>query len=293
MRIMTPRFIAMGKPANNHIFIYRHALLVRIAHWIVVLCFVLLLMSGLQIFNAHPALYWGAKSDFDHPILALGAANNSNEENPRGAAILFGRSFDTTGFLGVSKGSDGTMVERGFPTWLTIPSDQDLAVGRRWHLFFAWWLVGTGLFYLVYSVASRHAQRNLLPRFSELSHIGESIFDHLRLRFPKGDAARDYNVLQKLAYSLVVFVVFPILILAGLAMSPGIDAGVPQLLWIFGGRQSARTVHFICAWSLVLFVLVHVAMVLITGVWNNLRSMITGRYAITKEDDPHEASSSS
>jgi thiosulfate reductase cytochrome b subunit len=262
--------------------IYRHPLPVRLVHWVVVLCFALLLMSGLQIFNAHPALYWGAKSDFDRPVLALRAADSSTADNPKGVAVLFGHAFDTTGVLGVSSGADGELTERGFPSWLTIPSYQDLATGRRWHFFFAWVLVAAGLFYFAYSFFSRHVQRDLVPRPKELRHIGRSILDHMRLRFPRGEEARHYNVLQKLSYLLVLFVVFPVLVLAGLAMSPGIDAAVP-LAWIFGGRQSARTIHFICAWIMVLFVLVHVVMVLLSGVWNNLRSMITGRYAIESE----------
>lgn len=277
------------RPMSDRFLIYRHSLPVRIAHWTVVLCFGLLFMSGLQIFNAHPALYWGSSSNFEHPVLALRAADDSTDQNPKGATVLFGHPFNTTGFLGVSK-DGGSFTERGFPSWLTIPSDQDLAVGRRWHLFFAWWLVAAGAFYLIYAFVSGHARRDLVPKADELRHIGRSIVDHMRLHFPKGDAARRYNVLQKLAYVSVAFVVFPILILAGLAMSPGVDARVPELLWLFGGRQSARTIHFICAWSIVLFVIVHVTMVLITGVWNNLRSMITGRYAIATEKTADEAS---
>jgi thiosulfate reductase cytochrome b subunit len=268
---------------------YRHPLPVRLSHWIIVLCFALLLMSGLQIFNAHPSLDWGAKTDFDNPVLALRAADDSTDQNPKGVAVVFGHAFDTTGVLGVSADSDGTPIERGFPSWLTIPSYQDLATGRRWHFFFAWVLVAVGLFYLVYSLVSRHAARDLVPRAKELRHIGGSILDHARLRFPRGDEARHYNVLQKLSYLIVIFVLFPALILAGLTMSPGVDAAVPQLLWLFGGRQSARTIHFICAWALVLFALVHIVMVLLSGVWNNMRSMITGLYAIETERKTHEA----
>jgi thiosulfate reductase cytochrome b subunit len=276
------------KDSGGRILFYRHPLPIRISHWIVVLCFVLLLMSGLQIFNAHPSLNWGEKTDFDHPVLALRAADDSTEQKPKGVAVLFGHAFDTTGILGVSAGADGTPTERGFPSWLTIPSYQDLATGRRWHFFFAWVLFVVGLFYLVYSLGSRHAARDLVPRAKELRHIGGSILDHARLRFPHGEEARHYNVLQKLSYLMVGFVLFPILVLAGLTMSPGVDAAVPQLLWLFGGRQSARTIHFICAWALVLFVLVHIVMVLLSGFWNNVRSMITGRYVIKTEGDARE-----
>jgi thiosulfate reductase cytochrome b subunit len=273
---------------SNRRLIYRHPLPVRLAHWVIVLCVALLLMSGLQIFNARPDLYWGAKSDFAHPVLALRAADDSTEQNPHGVTVLFGHAFDTTGVLGVSTGYDGAPTERGFPSWLTLPPYQDLATGRRWHFFFAWVLAVVGLLYVAYSLLSRHVQHDLVPKPRELRHIGGAILDHLRLRFPRGEEARHYNVLQKLSYLLIVFVVFPVLILAGLAMSPAIDAAVPLLPWIFGGRQSARTIHFICAWTLVLFALVHITMVVLSGVWNNLRSMITGRYAIETERGAHE-----
>ena len=112
----------------------------------------------------------------------------------------------------------------------------------------------------------------------EIRHIGTDIIDHLRLRFPRGEAARRYNVLQQLAYLAVVFVLFPLVVLTGLTMSPGIDSAVPQLLAVFGGRQTARLIHFLAASGLVLFVVVHLVMVLLSGVWNNMRSMITGWY---------------
>jgi thiosulfate reductase cytochrome b subunit len=262
--------------------IYRHARAVRLTHWINVLCLTLLLMSGLQIFNAHPALYWGDKSDFEHPLLAMTAA-----DAPDGSAIgvtsILGRSVETTGFLGLSFSATGRPLERGFPAWATIPSYQDLAAGRLWHFFFAWLLVLNGMLYLVTALASRHVWRDLIPSRHDLRHIGRSIWDHARLRFPKGKDAEHYNVLQKLTYLAVIFVLLPLIVLAGLAMSPQIDAAFPIVLDIFGGRQAARTVHFIAAWTLVAFVLVHLVMVLISGVWNNLRSMVTGRYVIEEE----------
>jgi thiosulfate reductase cytochrome b subunit len=225
----------------------RHAALVRVTHWITVFCFMFLLMSGLQIFNAHPALYVGNGSDFGHPILSL----------------------------------------RAFPGWITLPSYQDLATARRWHFFFAWALVLNGLVYLVWGFASRHFSRDLLPRRMELGHIGREVIEHLRLRFPCGEAARRYNVLQQLTYLFVVFGLFPLVILTGLTMSPGIDSLVPQLLTLFGGRQTARLIHFAAAWSLVLFVIVHLVLVLVSGVWNNLRSMVTGWYRLGNRRAAH------
>ena len=163
---------------------------------------------------------------------------------------------------------------------MTLPGHRDLATGRRWHFFFAWLFVINGIAYLIYSLVSGHLRRDLAPGTSELKHIGASIWEHIRLKFPQGEEAKRYNVLQKLAYLLVALVLLPLMLLTGLAMSPGMDAGYPFLLDMFGGRQSARTIHFIAASGIVLFVVVHLVMVLITGVWNNLRSMITGRYVI-------------
>jgi thiosulfate reductase cytochrome b subunit len=267
-------------------YFHRHSLVVRITHWVNVLCMTLLLMSGLQIFNAHPALYVGNISTFDDPVLAMGAVRKA-DGTPIGVTEIFGKQFDTTGVLGYSKVSDTRWAVRGFPSWATIPGYQDLATGRRWHFFFAWLFVINGLVYVGYTIVSGH-WRQLVPTGAQLRYIGTSIREHLLLRFPKGEEAKTYNVLQKLAYFGVIFVLVPILILAGLTMSPGVDAAFPWLLDIFGGRQTARTIHFICATLILLFVLVHVIMVLISGVWNNIRSMITGRYRIELEQ-PHAA----
>ena len=257
----------------------RHAGLLRITHWINAGCFSLLLMSGLQIFNAHPALYVGNRSDFDHPVLSIPAQQSEN--GLVGETVIFGHAFDTTGVLGASN-EDGQVSPRAFPSWITIPSSQDLATGRRWHFFFAWLLVLNALVYLAWGIASRHFGRDLFPSRVELGHIGREILQHLRLRFPRGAAAKRYNVLQQLAYLLVVFGLFPLMILTGLTMSPGIDSAVPQLLTLFGGRQTARLIHFVTASGLTLFVIVHLVMVLVSGVWNNLRSMVTGWYDLGK-----------
>jgi len=253
----------------------RHTALVRVTHWINVVCFTLLLMSGLQIFNAHPALYVGERSNFDHPTMSIRAHLSKN--GLVGETLILGHSFDTTGVLGVSS-EDGQISSRAFPSWITIPSFRDLATGRRWHFFFAWLLVLNALGYLVCGIARRHFGRDLLPSCVELSRIGREVLEHLRLRFPRGEAAKRYNLLQQLTYLLVVFVLFPLMILTVLTMSPGIDSAVPQLLTLFGGRQTARLIHFAAAAGLVLFVIVHLVMVLLSGVWNNLRSMITGWY---------------
>ena len=257
----------------------RHAGLLRVTHWINVVCFSLLLLSGLQIFNAHPALYVGNRSDFDHPTVSIAARQTEN--GLVGETTILGHSFDTTGVLGLSD-EDGQIAQRAFPSWITIPSYLDLATGRRWHFFFAWLLVLNGLAYFAWGCVSRHFDRELLPTWRELGHVGREILEHLRLRFPRGEAAKRYNVLQQLAYLAVVFVLFPLMILTGFTMSPGIDSAAPQLLTLFGGRQTARLIHFLAASGLVLFVIVHLVMVVLSGVWNNLLSMITGWYDLGK-----------
>jgi thiosulfate reductase cytochrome b subunit len=264
--------------------IYRHSLLVRLTHWVNALCFAFLLMSGLQIFNAHPALYWGNASTFDRPFLSLAAVQNDNGDI-RGVTTFLGHSVTTTGVLGASRDETGEIAARGFPSWITIPSYQDLATGRRWHFFFAWILALNGLVYVANLLVKRRLTRDFLPSLKELQTIPRSVLEHARLHFPKGDEALHYNVLQKLAY-LSVIIALPVLVLAGLTMSPGIDSAFPWLLDIFGGRQSARAVHFIAASYLVLFLLIHVVMVLVSGVFNNMRSMISGRYQI--EEGRHE-----
>jgi thiosulfate reductase cytochrome b subunit len=267
--------------------VYRHSVLVRVTHWVNVLCLTILFMSGLQIFNADPELSWGKKSDFARPILSMTADQPANAP-PRGITTLFGHHFDTTGVLGLSNDAAGNPRDRAFPAWATIPADQGLAFGRLWHFFFAWLFVLNGAVYLVAGLLGGHVWRDLLPTRDQLRHTGRVIREHLLFRFPRGEEARSYNVLQKLAYLVVVFGLLPFMVLTGLTMSPGMTAAFPELLVFFGGRQSARTIHFIIAWSLVGFVLLHVFMVLVSGVWNNLRSMLTGRYVIKEERNAAE-----
>lgn len=236
----------------------------------------ILLMSGLQIFNARPDLYFGKASNFDSPLLSMGATDSMPQ---RGVTKLFGHSFDTTGVLGLSN-FQGQPTERGFPSWSTLPSDQDLATGRRWHFLFAWIFVLNGLLYVGYGLISGQLRFRLIPSLDQIKGFGSAVWEHLRLRFPEGQEAKRYNVIQKLTYLIVIVGLLPIQILAGLAMSPGFDAIAPWILDLFGGRQSARTVHFVVAALLVLFVLVHVVLVVVSGLWNNMRGMISGWFVI-------------
>lgn len=177
------------------------------------------------------------------------------------------------------------------PGWATIPSTYNLAAARRWHLAFAWLLVAGLVLFLITSLINRHAQRDLAPTRDEVrpSHILEDIRDHARLHFPTGDAALRYNILQKLSYVGVIFVLLPLMILTGLTMSPAMDAAWPWLVELFGGRQSARSIHFICAALLLAFIIVHLAMVLLAGPINEIGSMITGRFRVPP-DQPEGSS---
>jgi thiosulfate reductase cytochrome b subunit len=202
---------------------------------------------------------------------------------PRGITTIGPVKLDTTGFLGVST-DHGQVLQKAWPSWLTIPSNQDLADARHWHFFFAWILAINGLVYLLWSLVIRHLQRDLWPTLGDLKSIPRSIVDHVRLKHPTGEAAKRYNVLQRLAYlGLITLVV--LMVLTGLTMSPGFDAFAPWLLDLFGGRQSARSIHFFCASGIVAFIVVHLAEVVLAGPINEVKSMITGRYAVPPEHD--------
>lgn len=235
-----------GYRASKRQLVFRHRLSTRVWHWMNALTVIVMLMSGLMILNAHPRLYWGD----------------------------YGANFDPA-WLELPR----------FPGWATIPSFYDLAGARRWHLAFAWLLVVSYVAFLLVSLVNGHLRRDLAPSKDELrpSHLARDIRAHARLRFPTGKAALRYNSLQKLSYLAVIAVLLPLLIVSGLAMSPAMDAAWPWLLDLFGGRQSARSVHFICAAAMALFIVVHLVMVLLAGPINELRSMVTGRFRIAPE----------
>jgi len=267
---------------------YRHTLPTRVMHWIAAVCIFTMLMSGLQIFNAHPRLYWG-QSGADSDVAAFEIASRTAADGDAvGLVRIMGHEVRTTGVLGVSSGSDGDLTRRAFPGWMTLPSWQDLATGRRWHLFFAWLLVANSVVYLAFSFATGHVRRDLLPARADLSvaRLAHDLWAHLKLSFPKGEAARPYNPLQKLSYLGVLFLLAPFILATGLTLSPAVDAAWPWLLDVLDGRQSARTLHFFGAALVVVFILVHLAMVVLAGPWNELRSMITGRYVLPTDVPP-------
>jgi thiosulfate reductase cytochrome b subunit len=266
--------------------IYRHRLPVRLMHWINVVCLTILLMSGLNIFNAHPALYWGQESTFADPWISIGAQDTAN--GPIGVTRIGGHEFVTTGVLGLSE-VNGQPTQRAFPSWATIPGPQWLAMGRHWHLFFAWIFVVNGIAYVLYSILSRHLSRDLVPTKGELRRIGTSIRNHLLFRHPTGDEARRYNVLQSLTYLVVIFVLLPLVVVCGLAMSPRLNAVFPGWVELLGGRQSARTLHFLAGFGLLAFTLIHLFEVIVAGVWNEIRSMVTGWYVLPADRAAKEA----
>jgi thiosulfate reductase cytochrome b subunit len=283
-RIATPtERVAVGGTS-----IYRHRLPVRVMHWINVVCMTILLGSGLNIFNAHPTLYWGNDSVTGTPWLSIRGENTP--AGPVGKTRLGSTDFVTTGVLGVSK-VNGEVSARGFPSWATIPGPQWLAMARHWHLFFAWLFVVNGVLYLLYTIFSKHLVRDLVPTRDELKNIGRSIVDHIKFKHPTGAAATRYNVLQSLTYLIVIFVLLPLIVFCGMALSPRIDTVFTGWVDLLGGRQSARSLHFLAAAGLLLFVFIHVFEVIVAGVWNEMRSMITGWYAVPADHPSKEVRS--
>ena len=215
----------------------RHALSTRLWHWVNLVCLVVLFMSGLNISNAHPRLYWGQ----------WGFA-------PEQAWLHLPH----------------------FPGWMTIPGHYSLASARLWHFLAAWPFAFGLLLFLLAALANGHIRRDLVTHLREWrwSAIKDDIAAHLRLQFEH--EGTKFNFLQKLAYGVVIFIILPLMILTGLAMSPGMDANWPWLLDLFGGRQSARSLHFLVAWGLFGFLLLHVVLVLLSGPLRQVRDMITG-----------------
>jgi thiosulfate reductase cytochrome b subunit len=231
-------------------------------------------MSGLQIFNAHPHLYWGHTSDPGAALLSISSSGETGKE--RGYIEVFGWQVETTGLLGVQHTDMGT-AQQAFPGWLTIPSYFWLAGGRHWHFFFGWLFFLNGMLYVIYNLLNGHMRKFFLtPR--DAAEIPAMTSYYLRLRKDSPQQG-EYNPMQKMAYTSVFLLLTPLIMLSGMAMSPQLNMAFNWLPAMFGGRQSARTVHFILTFAFAAFVFGHVFMVLTTGVFNNMRSMITGWYS--------------
>ena len=272
---------ALEIPAPRSVL--RHHWLVRSAHWLNALAIIILLMTGLNIFGAHPRLYWGDAGSVDQcgrVWLETGASPPWN--NPTGWIEIAGARLDTTGLIGVSTTPTGGINFVAFPHWATLPSGRDLATARTWHFFFAWVTILNGLAWLGHGLLSGRLRREILPTRAQLApaHLWHDIVEHAKLNFPKGEAALSYEVLQRLAYAGVTLILIPTVILTGLAMSPGMDAAWPWLDQLWGGRQSARSVHFIAMSGIAGFLLLHLALVLLSGPIRQIGAMITGRMTI-------------
>lgn len=226
--------------SNDRTDTWRHPSWVRVGHWLNVIAVVVLIMSGLNILLAHPHLYWGVRSTFADPWVSIPP----------------------------------------IPNWLLIPQGRNLAEARNYHFLFAWIFVLNGLAYLVFGLITRRFGRRLWPTGTDLKGLGPSVVEHARFHFPTDDHARTYNVIQKLTYLAMILIVLPMMLITGLSMSPGFNAVGGVLLDIMGGRQSARTLHFISAALIVGFIVIHVGLVIWTGLFNNMRSMITGWFII-------------
>ena len=226
----------------------RHSALIRLTHWLTAVCFVALLVTGIEILISHPRFYWGETGNvLTPPLFKL--------------PIPASRSSVPTGYGYVLPDQNG---------W-----------SRYLHFQAAWGSVLTGLLYVVFGLLSGHFLKNLLPARADLSWraLSDVIAQHLRFRPPSEDEASSYNGLQRLTYLFVIFVLFPLVIWTGLAMSPAVASAFPAAVTILGGQQSARTIHFFVSVLLLLFLLVHVLMVCLTGFRQRMRAMITGRRA--------------
>lgn len=230
--------------------IRRHALATRLWHWLSAVAIFILIGSGIGILKAHPRLYWGE----------------------------YGANFDRP-WTGIESWPDWSVA---LLNALTIPARYNLAMSRRWHLFFALVLAFALLAYMVASLVNRHFHRDLRLRRREVSwaHVRADFRAHLALRFHDPEHPGDYNLFQKASYVAVIFIALPLMIATGLALSPGMNAAWPWLLHVLGGRQSARSLHFIAFVGLTGFVVVHLALVVLAGALNEVRSMLTGRWRV-------------
>ena len=226
-----------------------HSYNVRVCHWINVVACVYLIWSGLHIFLDFPELYWGHTGYRGYPA-AFRLAD-------------WGLSWEEAGRIGDRK-------------W-----------GRTYHFTAAWVFLINGFVYVVWNLYSTHFRNRLWPARSEWTgaHVRSELRNQLQWGSRRHAANGRYGTLQKTSYLILIFVFVPLMILTGIAQSPGFTAALPTLLDLFGGRQSARSLHFISASLVVLFVVVHLAMVVASGTWNNVRSMITGRYAIETDGE--------
>jgi thiosulfate reductase cytochrome b subunit len=258
---------------------YRHSFVTRFTHWLTALSMLVLIMSGLQIFNAAPYLDASDLSNPSHRVLSIGQAGADGNV---GTTKIFGHTFVTTHWLGYTDSGQSGESGRAFPGWSTLPAYQDLASGRHWHFFFGWALLLAALAYAVSGLVRKDLSLIVL-RPSDLPKLLPMQLYYLHLRPEPPDHGK-YNPLQKAGYTAVLFLLVPFAIVTGLALSPGIDAISGPLTWLLGGRQFARTWHFASMLLIIAFTFGHVGLVLSTGFINNMRSMILGTYRLGKHE---------
>jgi thiosulfate reductase cytochrome b subunit len=238
-----------------------HAGWVRLSHALLASSILALAVSGFVILMAHPRLYWG---------------QTGNDLTPALIELPISRNYKhggwTTPIHFFSSPGSALSADRTFDIF------NQNAWGRSLHFLSAWLLVLTGCGYFVAGFAGGHLRRDVVPHIPELMprRLWRDIVAHLHLPMPRAQGGPPYGPLQKLAYAAVVFAALPLMVLTGLTMSPAVTNAYPVLLDAFGGSQSARTVHFFCFLLIVLFLIVHVAMVLLTGFRRQMRAMILG-----------------
>jgi thiosulfate reductase cytochrome b subunit len=233
----------------------RHSLLVRITHWLTFLAFIALLITGIEILMSHPRFYWGEVGNVNtHPLFTF--------------HIPSSRDTVPTGYGYVLPDQNG---------W-----------SRYLHFQAAWLLVLSGIVYLGYLVFTGHLRRNLFPTYEQrsLQAYTTRLSQYVRSIKPAQDELHTYNVLQRTSYLGVIFILFPLIIWTGLAMSPAVTTAFPLVSSLLGGRQSARTIHLFVTVALVLFLIVHVVMVALSGFRARMRAMITGKAELVTKELP-------
>ncbi len=260
----------------------RHPWPVRLWHWLTASLIGILLFTGLLLFDIHPRLYWGDDGHEGMPAFFSISAPNLDTPVLRTDLQIGRHHFDLTGRLGLA--ADSGFGDKDFLVFAP-PADWDFGATRGWHFLCAWILVGAGFLYGLYLLASGRLRRMLWPTLAEftLRNLRREFSQHLRLRRASGEAARRYNLLQKLSYLGVVFGLIPLLVVSGVTMSNSVTTAFPDLLAVVGGRQSARSLHFIAAMLVLAFILAHVFQVFVGGFYKLMRAMITGRMAIERE----------
>jgi thiosulfate reductase cytochrome b subunit len=249
------------KPAEPANAALRHARWVRISHWILTVSVFTLAFTGVVILMAHPRLYWGeVGNDLTPALIELPISRNHRHGGWENAMPFFQTSAAP---ISASRTFD-IFNQNGW--------------GRSLHFLAAWCLVVPGVLYLLLGISRGHFRAHFLPRRNELAPalLWKDVTDHLRWRIPPATGGPRYGLLQKCAYSLVVFVAAPLIVLTGLTMSPAVTAAAPVLLQVFGGYQSARTIHFFAFVALLLFVVIHVVMVITSGFSRQIRAMTVG-----------------